>query len=261
MYDFPELGRGHQQFWSALVARLEAAGIAYLPRRLTHGLSCRATWAHPGLIFGQACEYPLAKSFREYLQILATPRYGAPGCSGAAYRSAIVVRADEPADSLEELRQRRCVVNEPDSNSGMNLFRAALAPVSGGGRFFASVQLSGSHQRSLELVAAGEGDVTAVDCVTFAHVQKLRPQLAGQLRVIDWTPPSPCLPFVTSRRTSEVTVLALRAALADVFADRDLAPVRDQLLLSGVDLLPDEKLTRVTDLEIQAEQWGYPALL
>ena len=144
MYDFPELSRSHQQFWSALVARLEGAGIASLPRRLTRDMSCRETWAHPGLIFGQACEYPLAKSFREHLQILATPRYGAPGCSGSSYRSAIVVRVDDAAESLADLRNRRCVMNEPDSNSGMNLFRAAVAPVSGGERFFASVRLSGS---------------------------------------------------------------------------------------------------------------------
>lgn len=43
-------------------------------------------------------------------------------------QSAIVVRADHPAETLAELRGSRWVVNEAASNSGMNLLRAAVAP-------------------------------------------------------------------------------------------------------------------------------------
>ncbi|HEY0340145.1 MAG TPA: hypothetical protein VGC34_05010, partial [Steroidobacteraceae bacterium] len=107
----------------------------------------------------------------------------------------------------------------------------------------------------------GEADVTAVDCVTLAHLQRLQPHLTSRLRVIDWTPTSPCLPFVTSQRTSENTLQALRSALADVFADRALAPARDDLLLEGVDLTPDTTFRRVKELELEAEHWHYPVLL
>jgi ABC-type phosphate/phosphonate transport system substrate-binding protein len=261
MYDFPELRDAHDRLWEALARRLRETGIAPVPKQLTRGLSHREIWAHPGLLFGQACEYPLSKSFRDNLRIVATPRYSAPGCAGTSYRSAIVVRADESADALEDLRNRRCVVNEPDSNSGMNLFRAALAPVSGGARFFQSVQYSGSHRRSVELVAAGDADVTAIDCVTLAHISRLEPSLASRLRVVDWTPASPCLPFVTSRQTGAVTVEALRRALTDVFADRALVPTRNLLLFEGIDLSPDTSLGRVQELEFEAERWRYPVLL
>jgi ABC-type phosphate/phosphonate transport system substrate-binding protein len=195
------------------------------------------------------------------LKIVATPRYSAPGCAGTAYRSAIVVHADEPVDSLEDLRDRRCVVNEPDSNSGMNMFRAALAPVSAGSRFFQSVCFSGSHRKSLELVAARDADVTAVDCVTLAYLQRIQPQLTSGVRVIAWTPAGPCLPFVTSRQTSEPTVQALRAAMAEIFTDSALAPVRELLLLEGLDLAPDDTFARVLQLELEAQQWRYPKLL
>ena len=261
MYDFPELREAHDRLWAALARRLQALHVSAVPRQLTRGLSHREVWAHPGLLFGQACEYPVSKFFRERLRIVATPRYGAPGCADKSYRSAIVVRAEEPAERLEDLRNRRGVANEPDSNSGMNLFRAALAPVSSGTSFFQSMQFSGSHRRSMELVATGEADVTAVDCVTLAHLQRLQPHLASQLRVIDWTPTSPCLPFVTSQHTSESTLQALRSALAEVFADRALAPARDTLLLEGVDLSPDTTFGRVKELELEAEHRQYPALL
>ena len=261
MYDFPELREAHDQLWSALAQRVQDAGISAVPLRLTRTLSHRQTWMHPGLLFGQACEYPVSKSFEERLRIVATPRYSAPGCSGSFYRSAIVARAGESANTLEELRQRRCVMNEPDSNSGMNLFRAALAPLAGGGRFFQSVQLSGSHRASLELVAAGEADVTAVDCVTFAHLHRFAPGLTSQLRVVDWTPASPCLPYVTSRQTSGAALDALRSALEDVFADRTLVPARELLLLEGLDLSPDTTFRRVRALELDAQQWRYPVVL
>jgi ABC-type phosphate/phosphonate transport system substrate-binding protein len=113
----------------------------------------------------------------------------------------------------------------------------------------------------MELVAAGEADVTAIDCVTLAHISRLQPLLASRLRVVDWTPASPCLPFVTSRQTGEATIDALRRAITDVFADRALAPTRDVLLLEGIDISPDTSLGRVQELEFEAEQWRYPVLL
>jgi ABC-type phosphate/phosphonate transport system substrate-binding protein len=261
MYDFPELREAHDQLWNAVAQRLRDAGLSGVPRQLTRTLSHRQTWMHPGLLFGQACEYPVAKSFEERLRVVATPRYNAPGCSETFYRSAIVARAAEPAGTLEDLRNRRCVMNEPDSNSGMNLFRAALAPLAGGARFFQSVQLSGSHRTSLQWVAAGEADVTAVDCVTLAHLQKFEPHLTSRLRVIDWTPASPCLPFVTSNHTSSATLGVLRTAIAAVCNDDALAPTRDLLLLEGVDLRPDTTFGRVRALELEAQHWRYPVVL
>jgi ABC-type phosphate/phosphonate transport system substrate-binding protein len=261
MYDFPELREAHDRLWAALAQRLQASGVTPVPRQLTRGLSHRDVWAHPGLLFGQACEYPVSKFFHGRLRIVATPRYGAPGCADTCYRSAIVVRAEEPAQQLEDLRNRRGIANEPDSNSGMNLFRAALAPISSGARFFQSMQFSGSHRKSMELVATDEADVTAVDCVTLAYLHRLHPDLTSRLRVIDWTPTSPCLPFVTSQQTTESTLEALHSAIAAVFADRALAPARDTLLLEGVDLSPDTTFGRVKQLELEAEQWQYPELL
>lgn len=261
MYDFPELRDAHDRFWAALARRMGEGGIPGVPRELTRGLSHRGVWSHPGLLFGQACEYPISKSFRRHLRLLATPRYRAPGCHETTYRSAIVVGAKEPADSLQGLHGRRCVVNEPDSNSGMNLLRAALAPISGGARFFQSVVFSGSHRKSIELIAAGEADVAAIDCVTLEHLRRTHRALISQVRVIDWTPPSPSLPFVVTRQTDETTVVIVRGALQAVCDDPALASVRETLLLEGVDLTPDATFRRVLELQQHAERWHYPALL
>jgi ABC-type phosphate/phosphonate transport system substrate-binding protein len=292
MYDFPELRGVHDAFWAALAARLEAAGVSNVPPGLTRHLPHGDVWRHPSLLFAQGCEYPLATSFADRVRLVATPMYSAPGCAGKRYRSVIVVRGAGPGagvvpevgavssagvvpgvgagpgaggdgaldagGTLADFRGRRCAINELDSNSGMNLLRAAVAPLATGGRFFGSVVVSGSHHRSVEMVASGEADVAAVDCVSFAHFQRFYPSVVGELRILSWTPSAPSLPFITARSASDETVQALRSALADVFDDDGLAPVREQLLLSGVDLQPTEGFDEVLALERRAVEEGYP---
>ena len=257
MYDVPELRAAHDALWTAVAERLTRMGVEQVPPRLTRDLEHREIWRHPELLLAQACEYPLARSFGDHLTIVATPRYTAPGCVGIFYKSAVVVRANDPVDALASMRGRRCVVNELDSNSGMNLLRAALAPLAGGSRFFGSVSTSGSHRRSVELIASNEADVAAIDCVTFAHLQNVAPELTDEVRVLSWTPPSPCLPFVTTRSTSPRTLAHLRSALAAAMGDRSLEPVRQRLLLGGIDLNPDATLSRVLRLEREARELHY----
>jgi len=260
MYDFPELRAAHDALWSALANCLIERGVANVPRRLTRDRLHRDVWRDPSLLFGQGCEYPIAKSFTHSLTLVATPRYTAPGCQGKFSRSAIVVRSDEPSDSLAGLRNRRCVVNETDSNTGMNLLRAAVAPVARGERFFQSVLVSGSHRRSVAMIAANEADIAAIDCVTFAHLQRVDPELTSKVRILCWTPRSPCLPFVTARSTSESTVAALRESLAVVLSDTTLADVRERLFLDDVDVRPDAGLHHVSLLEREAVALKYPTL-
>jgi ABC-type phosphate/phosphonate transport system substrate-binding protein len=257
MYDFPELREPHDEFWGALAERLGAAGLKDVPRALTRGASLRAVWGNDRLLFGQGCEYPLAKGFGDPVRVVAHPVYSATGCEGARYRSAIIVRGE---GNITGLRGRRCVVNELDSNSGMNLLRAAVAPLAQGGRFFGSVVVSGSHLRSVEMVASGEADIASIDCVSFAHFQRFYPALVSGVRVLSWTASSPSLPYIAAGAANDATVEALRAALADVFDDIGLAPVRERLSLRGVDLAPAAGFGEVLALERQAADAGYPVL-
>jgi ABC-type phosphate/phosphonate transport system substrate-binding protein len=260
MYDLAPLQAATDEFWSAVAARLRAAGVADVPRALTRDMNHVETWRDPRLLFGQACQYPLAKSWHEAVRLVAIPEYAAPGCEGSRYRSAIVVRVSDPAHRLADLRGRRCAVNESDSNSGSNLLRAAIAPLADRGRFFSSVELTGGHLASASSVAAGTADVAAVDCVTYAHIERIHPQLAARLRILDWTPSSPGLPYITARSTDPVIVSALRSALSEVQSDPALAPLRAALLLSGIDFAVDEDYAEVRRLEGDALALGYPEL-
>jgi len=260
MYDFPSLHAATDAFWSAIAARLRAAGVADVPSSLTRDVGHVDTWRDPRLLLGQACQYPLAKSWHNAVQLLAVPAYAAPGCEGSRYRSAIIVRAGDPARRLEDLRGRRCAVNELDSNSGLNLLRAAIAPLADHGRFFSSVELTGGHLKSAQSVASGTADTAAIDCVSYAHLGRLYAALTQRLRILDWTPASPGLPYVTARATDPSTFSALRSALTEVQADPALAQVRAALLQSGIDFAVDEDYTEVRRLEADALARGYPEL-
>lgn len=260
MYDFPPLHAVTDAFWAAIAERLRAAGMADVPSALTRDIGHVETWRDSRLLFGQACQYPLASAWHEAVRLVAIPAYAAPGCEGSRYRSAVIVRAEDPALRLEDLRGRRCAVNERDSNSGSNLLRAAIAPLHRNGRFFSSVDLTGGHLASVRAVTEGRADLAAIDCVSYAHIGRLHPELTARLRILDWTPSSPGLPYVTARARDAATVTALRTALAEVQADPALAGVRAALLLDGIDFSVDEDYVEVRRLEREAIARGYPQL-
>ncbi len=260
MYDFPHLTAAHDAWWLAVAERLGDAGLQGVPRRLSRELGHVDSWRHPRLLLGQACEYPLATSLPTPGRPLASPRDAAAGCEGARYRSAIGIRREDPAASLADLRARRCAINESTSNSGLHLLRAAIAAIAGGPRFFEAVTESGSHWNSARMGAEGRADLAAIDCVSYAHLDRCDPPLAAKLRVLDWTSSSPSLPMITSHAPDEPTRAALRSALAGVVADRRLAAVCASLRLTGFDFEVDDNYREVRDLERRAQALGYPAL-
>jgi ABC-type phosphate/phosphonate transport system substrate-binding protein len=256
MYDFDELRPATDALWAAIAARLDHA-----PAALTRTGCLNAVWADPGLLLGQTCGYPLVTSLRGHVALVATPRYRAAGCAGALYSSAVIVRADDRAACLADLRGRRCALNDLTSNSGMNVLRAAIAPLAGrGARFFREVLMTGGHVASVAAVAEGQADVASIDCVTWAHLCHLRPRAVAGLRVLAWTEATAGLPLVTSVRSDSGTRRALRRALGDVARDPALAQVRDALRLEGFERLLWRDYAPVLRLERRARQAGYPVL-
>jgi ABC-type phosphate/phosphonate transport system substrate-binding protein len=142
----------------------------------------------------------------------------------------------------------------------MNLLRASIAPLANGTRFFESVVFSGSHRRSVDMVAEGEADVAAVDCVSLAHFRQLYPSAVAKLRVLGWTPASPSLPFITASTTSSATLRILRSSLTHVLADPELDSVRRRLFLDGVDVDPVAGFSEVQRLKRRAVELGYPVV-
>lgn len=247
-------------FWEGLRGQMREAGLRGVPDELSRPADLDAHWRSPGTLLSQTCGYPLATVLADRVRLVGTPRYAAPGCRGSDYASLVVVRADDPARSVSDLRGRRAAFNGRRSQSGYNAFRALVAPHARGGRFFAEVIETGGHARSLRTVQDGTADVAAIDCVTYAMTARHAPRSIEGLRILSVSEPCPGLPLITAWATHDDDIARLRAAFAAACADPALAAARQALLLEGLEVRPLADYGRCVEMEARASQLGYPDL-
>lgn len=256
MYDLPEIRAATDTWWQGIAAALTRAGVEDVPAALTRDAQVDV-WRSPELLLGQTCGYPLTHALAGIVRPVATPVYTAAGCSGAEYCSFIVVSADNAATGIADLRGAVCTYNARDSQSGYNALRAAIAPLAGGQTFFSRVFASGGHAVSIELVASGQADVCAVDCVTHALLAKHRPAALAGTRILAATAKAPGLPYVTRAGADEERLRRLREGLLAAAEDSRLAGARDALLLAGMQVLELDAYGCIDDMEEAARAAGY----
>ena len=261
MYNFPEMRSANAQFWQALRGLLLEAGVSDVPDTLFFERGPVPPRLEPEMLFSQTCGYPLETVFKGQAVRLGAPVYDVPGCVGATHRAFFVVRADAPAQCLDDLRGGVFLLNSPLSNSGMNLPRRALADLAGAKPIFRQVIETGGHPVSLDRLLRGDGDVASIDCVTYAFWRHYRPEAAARVRAIGETPSSPSIPFVTSIATPSPIVRMLRAALRSVATEPRYAAVRSGLMIVGIEDVPDDAYRGLLDYEKEAAALGYPQLL
>jgi ABC-type phosphate/phosphonate transport system substrate-binding protein len=259
-YDLAETQAAQDSLWALMAAQLRRSGVRGVPKRLTRRPSVGALLSDRRLLIGQCCGYDLIYGFAASVDLVATPRYDAPGCEGAAYRSLILVRCDSPAEDLGDLRGLTCAINSFNSHSGTNALRALVAPLSRHGRFFSRVRVTGAHVESLDLLRAGEADVMAMDCVLHALLSRHRPEALQGTRVLCLSDPAPAPPIITSAATDRNLIGKLREALADVLADESSRQAREAMLLLGVEVLPLQDYARIVEIEAGALRHGYMEL-
>jgi ABC-type phosphate/phosphonate transport system substrate-binding protein len=250
MYDLPEIVAATDALWAALARRLREAGVTGVPDRLQRGRDARAVWGAPDLLFSQTCGFPLLHEFDGRLAVIATPVYAVPGCEGATYRSRIVVREDDRRARFGDFAGAAAAINAEDSHSGFNILRWRAAR-EGRSPFFGRLERTGGHVASLGAVQAGRADLAAIDCVTFALLERHRPRVLEGIRVLEDTPAAPALPFVTAAGANEEELRVLRRALAETLADPGLADVRAALLLRGAEELPLARYETIRDFARQ----------
>jgi len=260
MYDNGPAADANDRLWSAIAERLREAAFDRVPDRLDRSRPLDAIWDDADLLLAQTCGYPFMTRWRDRLRYVATIRYAAPGCEGAFHRSRFLVRDEDEATGLADLRGRRAAVNDRSSNTGMNLFRAALGPLAANARFFASVTETGAHRESLRLLASGDADIAAVDCVTYAHVERFEPALVAPLKTLGWSARTPGLPLVTAAAATDGEVARIRRALREAFSDRRIAGDLDTLMIGGIEQLGARRYATILTAERRARAAGYPEL-
>jgi ABC-type phosphate/phosphonate transport system substrate-binding protein len=260
MYCLPEMAAANAALWIVLQRRLGAKGVDTSDVELDSDGRSATEGIGPGRFFTQICGYPLFKHYRDQGVMLATPHYAMPGCAGSTHRAFFMVRVDDSAERLEDLRGRVFGCNSLLSNSGMNLPRLSLARIAGGKPFFSFVVMTGGHVASLEHLGDRSIDACSIDNVTWGVFRKFRPIAAQQYRILDETVTSPSLPFVTSVNTTASDAAAIAEALHEIMEDPQTADIRGTLELVGLSVPDFAAYERLAEYEREAVGLGFPEI-
>ena len=108
-----------------------------------------------------------------------------------------------------------------------------------GRQIFPSIKekYTGSHVKSMQSVVNNnneEADFAAIDCVTYALVDRWRPELTRSLKQVASSRPFPALPYVTRIDTPDEIVSVIREALIRSVYDPQLDETRKSLLLGRI---------------------------
>jgi len=227
MYDWPELLPATDRLWAALRDGLRGAGVA-APETLTRDPDLMAGWTDPRLVLGQTCGLPVVRELAGRVVLVGAADYGVPGAPPGWYRSAVVVRSDDPRKALADFRGSRLAINGRDSQSGWGSILHHAALLAADGWFFGEVVVSGAHRASVGQVADGTADIAAIDFVSWRYARRYLPE-AKRLRVLMLTDPTPGLPYIAARGTE---VARHRAAVGAALGGLD-ADIRQTLGIVG----------------------------
>ena len=258
--DPPVVAEATRAFWTYLHGHLRDGGITDAPEYLDEAIAYDAAWRDPRLLLAQTCGYPFASRLRGRVRIVATPVYDLPGCEGVMNGSFVVVHASAPAAAIVDLRGQVAAINDPLSNSGMNLLRRLVAPHAKDGHFFGRIVESGSHVASLAMVANGEAEVAAIDCVTYGNLARFAPARLAGTRILAETAKTPGLPFITRATASDAELRILRDGLTRFAGDPAAAHIRATLGLQRFEIRPESAYDAVLEIEREAARLGYPVL-
>ena len=260
MYNLPELADRNAAFWKALSEEIDAKRIPVLPIELSFSRLSVPEAIGREVLFSQTCGYPMQTIYRGQFTLLGVPTYDFPGCGAASHRAFIIVRKDSGLKSIEDLRGSRFALNSRQSNSGMNLPRIMLARRGITAPFFRAVTETGSHTESMRRVAAGDLDAASIDCVTYGFFNDCCPDKVSALRVLDETPESPAIPFVTSVATPAGQIDALRSALLRLANDPSRKSAVSGLHIKAITAAEISAYRPIMDYEREAADRGYPEL-
>ncbi|GAB4563319.1 MAG: phosphate/phosphite/phosphonate ABC transporter substrate-binding protein [Anaerolineae bacterium] len=180
----------------------------------------------------------------------------APEVNGErSYHSAIIVRAENPAQTVDDLRGGVFAFTDPLSTSGylypvVYLKEIGETPES----FFRRTMFTYSHDRAIYAVFEGVADAAAVDSLVLDYAMERDPRLRDGLRVLHLSPPFGMPPVVIGPGVRPQTAALLKEFLLTL---QDSPEGRIALESLGVDhFVPvqDEEYDSVRALEEKLER-------
>lgn len=252
----PQAGAAWRTFFAWLSRR---SGVALEPIDHAHPAPLAALWARPDLGAAFMCGWPLARRVADVVA-LAAPIPADPRAGGRPlYWTDLVVRRDSPFVTFADTFGHRLAFTTDDSQSGFNAVRRFLLDhdrPDGTPLYRALVGPLVTPRRSLESVVQGEADIAPLDSYAHSLFRRYVPELAGEVRTLAMTPPTPIPPLVASRGTEPAVVEALRDTLVLSGHDPEARPLLEALLLLGFAPVDAEAYGITLDWAREAEAAG-----
>ncbi len=151
-----------------------------------------------------------------YMELLAVPQIEGK----STYQAYVIVRAESPYQSLEDLRGNTFAFTDPLSNSGHLYIQYRLAEAGETPEtFFEHTIYTFSHDNSIHAVAQGLVDGATVDSLVYQSLLQDEPLLAEQLRVVEQSPPMGIPPVVVHPALDSDLKATLQQALLSMHQD------------------------------------------
>jgi phosphonate transport system substrate-binding protein len=148
------------------------------------------------------------------------------------YFSDVIVHKDSPYHSFMDLKGHSWCYNEPLSHSGYGITRYHLVKLGETHGFFSNVFEAGFHEESIQLVANGKIDGSAIDSQVLEIAMRDDPSLKKTLRIIDALGPSTIQPIAVSKRLPDKLKHEIRDVVLALHKD---SRVRERLAIGLVD--------------------------
>ncbi len=154
------------------------------------------------------------------------------------YFSDVIVASNSSIQKFEDLRGKTWCYNDPESLSGYFCMLQKLVEMKESTAFFKNIHESGGHLASIQLVANGGCDGSAIDSNGLALQFKEHPELKTKIRVIESWGPFPIQPLVISKNISDETKKILAGALQQMAYDKKEALA--EFLVEGFGQISDQ---------------------
>lgn len=231
MYARPELEEANEAYWQTIRKTLDKRGIAS-PASLSNDAPEFEVWQAPDLVLSQTCGLPYRAKLADHVTLVGTPDFGLQDCPPGYYNSAVIVRADDTRGTLSAFETANFAYNQGLSQSG---FAAIHTLAISEGFWFQNRTETGGHRASAQLIAAGGADIAAVDAQTWRLICRFD-DFANDLRILQWTNPTPGLPYITAIDQNGDAVFEAVSEAIEMLPTE----VRDALDLKGLVRIPRE---------------------
>ena len=237
MYARPEMAGAHNVYWSLIRKHLTAKGIDS-PEQIVEPEELYTAWQDPDLLLSQTCGMPYRNTLHGKIQLIGTPDFRFDDTPPGHYRSAIVVRTEDADKTLQDFKDSTFAYNSDDSQSG---YGSAYLHCKPRGFWFQNRVATGGHRESTVAIANGSADIAAIDGITWRLIQTYDTH-AEKLAVLDWTDPTPGLPYITSHKNDASAMYdAISAAIDELPVDtRKQLGIYELVKLSAEDYMSVE---------------------